>query len=114
MSVEQTELRRRLKAARVLRDLTVQELLERIPPEARIGVRTYRKWESGESELTPPILRELAVALELPYEWFTAASVTEGLVDNLLADRLRRLERQVAEMRKRDGQKPQAQDVARP
>lgn len=67
----QDDLRRRLRAARVLQDLTIADLCERIHPSARIGERTLRKLESGETLLTIKELRELALALGIPLEWFT-------------------------------------------
>lgn len=71
----QDELRRRLRAARVLRDLNVAELAARVDPEAGLGERTLRKLESGETKLRAPLLRELAVALDMPYSWFACASI---------------------------------------
>jgi hypothetical protein len=78
---DQEDLRRRLRAARVLRDITVQ--------------RTLRKLESGETQLTPPLMRELAVALTVPYEWFTVPDLPRAVAepDPSMADRVRALER---------------------
>jgi transcriptional regulator with XRE-family HTH domain len=67
----QDELQRRLRAARILRDLTVVQLSEQVHPSARLGERTLRKLESGESIFTIKELRELAIALAVPLEWFT-------------------------------------------
>jgi transcriptional regulator with XRE-family HTH domain len=76
---EQDELRRRLRAARALKDLTVAQLAAKIPPAARLGERTLRKLENGETMLTPPLLRELAARLELPYAWFTVPDLGSAL-----------------------------------
>lgn len=89
---DQAELRRRLKAARALRGLTVAELAARIPVESKLGERTLRKFESGEQALLPPVMRELASVLDVDYEWFTVADV--GTVPSN-TDRLATLERQV-------------------
>jgi hypothetical protein len=75
----QDELRRRLRAARVLSDLTVAELAARIDPDANIGERTLRKLEGGESKLREPALRTLAAAMRFPYEWFTIRSIPEAI-----------------------------------
>lgn len=71
----QDELRRRLRAGRVLADLTVAELAGKVDPEAGLGERTLRKLESGETQIRTPVLRELAWALGLPYAWFTVESI---------------------------------------
>jgi transcriptional regulator with XRE-family HTH domain len=89
---EQDELRRRLRAARALRDLTVAQLVELIPPEARLGERTLRKLENGETMLTPPLLRELAARLSLPYAWFTVPDLGAALGGETFEERLRALE----------------------
>jgi transcriptional regulator with XRE-family HTH domain len=89
---EQEELRRRLRAARALRDLTVAQLAEQIPASARLGERTLRKLESGESQLTPPLLRELAARLDLPYRWFTVPDVAAALGGEELEQRMAALE----------------------
>jgi len=93
--VPQEDLRRRLRAARALGGFsTVAELAERIPESARLGERTLRKLESGESVLTPPILRELAVALGVGYEWFTVPDLARAIAapDPALAERVASLE----------------------
>jgi hypothetical protein len=101
----QEELRRRLRAARILRGFaTMEELAAVIPPESKLGERTLRKLEYGENTITPPILRELCVALDVGYDWFTVvdplravsepdASVTARLAAH--ADQLARLDREL-------------------
>lgn len=96
---EQDELRRRLRAARALRDLTVEKLAERIPAEHRLGVRTLRKLESGERELTELVCRQLADYIGVPESWFTVSDVGEAVrgangdgESDRLADRLAALE----------------------
>lgn len=89
---EQEELRRRLRAARVLRDLTVVQLADLIPASARLGERTLRKLENGETQLTPPILRELAARLQLPYTWFTAPDLAAAIGGESFEERLAALE----------------------
>lgn len=76
---EQDELRRRLRAARALHDLTVERLAERIPAELRLGVRTLRKLESGERPLTEELCRQLATYVGVPFEWFTVPDVGEAV-----------------------------------
>jgi transcriptional regulator with XRE-family HTH domain len=98
---EQEELRRRLRAARALRDLTVEKLAERIPAERRLGVRTLRKLESGERELTADLCRQLATYIGVPYEWFTVedvAATVGGSKGGGLAARLAAVEASQAEM----------------
>ena len=89
----QEELRRRLRAARILADKTITELAARLPAEAELGERTLRKLESGESNLKPQLLRELANALEFPYEWFTVDDIRACLTDDRVDARLVQLER---------------------
>lgn len=50
---------------------------------------TLNKLESGESDLRPPGLREVAAACDLPYAWFTV-DFKDALDD---PDRIRHLER---------------------
>jgi transcriptional regulator with XRE-family HTH domain len=97
----QEELRRRLRAARVLCDLTIADLASRIDTEAGMGERVLRRLEAGESKLRPPALRELANAMEIPYAWFTVPSITTavalvGSEPGEFEERLRRLEEWVA------------------
>lgn len=100
--MEPVEARRRMRAARVLAGLTVPKLAERIPDENRMGERTLRKLESGESELRPKEMREIAEACDLPYEFFTVdfsrlPELNEGAGD--LAGRMDELEAELAEVR---------------
>lgn len=89
----QEELRRRLRAARVLLDVTIEGLAAALPPEAQLGERTLRKLENGETLLKPQICRELAGALRIPYEWFTVADIPACLVDDRTDARIVQLER---------------------
>jgi transcriptional regulator with XRE-family HTH domain len=73
------ELARRLRAARVLANLTPAELSARCHPRARLGERQIRRLEAGEAQLTPPILRELCEALRFPYEWFTTPDLAAAV-----------------------------------
>lgn len=95
---EQDELQCRLRAARVLRNLTVPQLAERIPASARLGERTLRKLENGESQLTPPILRELAARLDLPYAWFTVPNLGAAIGGESFDERLAALEQAQARL----------------
>lgn len=90
---EQDELQCRLRAARALRNLTVAQLAERIPATAKLGERTLRKLENGESQLTPPILRELAHRLDLPYAWFSVPDLGAAIGGESFDERLAALER---------------------
>jgi hypothetical protein len=97
--LEQEELRRRLRAARELRGVkTIKELAELCAPNARLGERTLRKLESGESVLTPPILRELAATLDLPYAWFTVPDLGAAVGGQPFEDRLSALEAALGEV----------------
>jgi transcriptional regulator with XRE-family HTH domain len=89
---EQEELRRRLRAARALKDLTVTQLAALLPPEAKLGERTLRKLESGESLLTPPIMRELAARMGLPYRWFAVPDLPAAIGGDTFEERLAALE----------------------
>lgn len=95
---EQDELQCRLRAARALRNLTVAQLADRIPASARLGERTLRKLENGESQLTPPVLRELAARLDLPYAWFTVPDIAAAINPETFDERLEALERAQAAM----------------
>jgi transcriptional regulator with XRE-family HTH domain len=93
--VNQPDLRRRLRAARALRGLNIAQLVEKIPAEAHIGERTYRKLEGGESDLTPPLLRELAVHLGVPYSWFTVPDLASAIGGLTFEERVCALERRL-------------------
>lgn len=73
---EQETLRRRLRAARALHDLTLEALAERIPRMEKLGARTLRRLENGEAEITPRQIHPIAEALGMPDLWF----LTEGNV----------------------------------
>ena len=100
----QLELRRRLRAARLLEDLTIEALAERIPPEAKMGERVIRKLENGETVLKPQTLRELAAALEYPYSWFTVKRIADILptdeVDRRYAQFERDFNKRIEELRR--------------
>lgn len=73
----QDELRRRLRAARVLADVTFAELAARLDPDSQLGERVLRRLEAGEARLRAPQLRELADALGMPYYFFTVENVAD-------------------------------------
>lgn len=93
---EQEDLRRRLKAARALRDLTVGQLAELIPPEAKLSEKTLYKLEGGQTQITLPILREVAARLGIPIAWFTVPDLPKALEPEAAADRLAYLEAEMA------------------
>jgi transcriptional regulator with XRE-family HTH domain len=96
---EQEDLRRRLKAARAIRDLTVAQLAELIPPEAKLSAKTLYKLEGGETLITLPILRELSARLGIPLAWFTVPDLPTALdPDPSDADRVAKLEAEMAMM----------------
>jgi transcriptional regulator with XRE-family HTH domain len=95
---DQEDLRRRLKAARAIRDLTVAQLAALIPPEAKLSQKTLHKLEGGENQLTLPILRELAARLAIPIEWFTVPDLPRALAPDAPADRLAALEAEMAQV----------------
>lgn len=73
---DQEILRRRLKAARALHDLTLAQLAARIPASYKLGERTLRRLENGETEITLRHIAPIAAAMKMPDAWFT----TEGEV----------------------------------
>lgn len=77
---EQETLRRRMRAARTLCDITLQDLAARIDPTEKLSERTLRKLEGGESDIHLRQLRPIADALGIPIAWFTIEGpVWEGL-----------------------------------
>ena len=68
----QDELRRRLRGARLLLDLTLADVAGKIPPEAEITERALRYMETGQTRIKGPLLREIAIAMDVPYEFFVA------------------------------------------
>jgi len=87
----------------------MQQLADLIPPASKLGERTLRKLEYGESVLTPPILRELAVALGVSYEWFTVPDLRTalGTRDAATEARLLEMERRLTVVLERlDGMSP--------
>jgi transcriptional regulator with XRE-family HTH domain len=94
---DQEELRRRMKAGRALRDVTVAQLAELIPPEAKLSEKTLYKLEGGQTQITLPILREIAVRLGLPITWFTVPDLPSALAPSRAADeRVAALEAEMA------------------
>jgi transcriptional regulator with XRE-family HTH domain len=92
---DQDELRRRLRAARALRDLSVTELAKRMPADAKLSLSTLRKIESGERKLDPTLLHVLAVHIGVPYAWFTVpdlAAAVLGTGQESVEDRILALE----------------------
>jgi transcriptional regulator with XRE-family HTH domain len=90
---DQDELRRRLRAARALKDLSVVDLAKLMPSDAKLSLSTLRKVESGERKLDVALLRELAARIGVPYAWFTVPDVglavlgagSDSLEDRVLA-----------------------------
>lgn len=64
------ELRRRLRAARALVGVTVEELAERLATEG-LSAKTIGNVERGTRTIRPMELREIAAALGVSYEFFT-------------------------------------------
>lgn len=90
--LSQEEKRRRLRAARVLRDVSFADLAARIAPENRLSERTLRKIESGEERIREAHLRTIAPALGLPYEWFTVCDLGAALIADEIEARLASVE----------------------
>jgi transcriptional regulator with XRE-family HTH domain len=90
---DQDELRRRLRAARALKDLSVVDLAKLMPSDAKLSLSTLRKVESGERKLDVALLRELAARIGVPFAWFTVPDVglavlgagSDSLEDRVLA-----------------------------
>lgn len=70
--LDQATLRRRLRAARALQDVSLRELAGRLDPSWKLSERTLRKLESGESEVTERALHAIADALGVPFGWLIA------------------------------------------
>jgi transcriptional regulator with XRE-family HTH domain len=96
MEIQQEELRRRLRAALELRGVKLAQLAEMVHPDSRLGERTLRKLYSGESVLTPPILRELAATLDVSYAWFTVPDLAHAVQGEGVEDRIAALEAAIA------------------
>lgn len=64
------ETRRRIRAARVLADVTVEQLAAKLG--AGLGSKTLGMIERGERDVHTRELRDIAAACGLPYEFFTA------------------------------------------
>jgi transcriptional regulator with XRE-family HTH domain len=77
---DQDELRRRLRAARALKDLSVVDLSKLMPSDAKLSLSTLRKVESGERKLDVALLRELASRIGVPYAWFTVPDVGQAVL----------------------------------
>lgn len=101
---EQEELRRRIKAARAIRDVTVAQLAQLIPPEAKLSEKTLYKLEGGQSQITLPILREICARLLIPLAWFTVPDLPQALEPDPADDRVARLEAELALLWKTMGQ----------
>lgn len=99
IELDQETLRRRLRAARILADVTVEQLAERVTPGSRLSQRTLHKLEQGDTPLTAPIMRELAAALDLPYAWFTVDSIAQALAEPELHEQVSELQAAMAELR---------------
>lgn len=82
---------RRLRAARVLADLTVQQLADKLDTPG-LGAKTIGAIERGERAVRPHEIRVVAEALNVPVEFFTAGlSYNAGSTDDDRAEYLRLL-----------------------
>jgi len=91
-----------MKAARAIRDLTITELAQLIPREAKLSEKTLYKLEGGQTQITLPILRELCARLAIPIRWFTVPDLPKALdPDPSDADRLAVLEAEMAQVWRR-------------
>ena len=100
---EQETLRRRLRAAMLIRDVTLQQLASRIDESEKLSARTLRKLTNAESEIRLRALRPIADALEVPLDWFLSDSIFDPFkprpVTPEFERRLRELEEAQAELR---------------
>lgn len=69
---EADDLRRRLRAARVLKGVTLRELADLIPPTERLSERTLRAMESEQGPFDARKIRVICEALGMPTAWFMA------------------------------------------
>jgi transcriptional regulator with XRE-family HTH domain len=100
MTAEETR-RRRIRAARALADLTVEELADAIDAKG-LKAKTLGAIERGEREVRPHELRAIAEACGLPYEFFTADFniLTAPHHGSNLAERMDELEADLKELRR--------------
>jgi len=74
--VEGKELGRRIKAARLLRDVSQRDLATVLATEG-FGKHDLGAIERGTKTLQGAIRRELALRLRVPEQWFTAESIDD-------------------------------------
>lgn len=108
IALPQDELRRRLRAARILRSVTLKELADRLDRSERLSERTLRKLENGESDVSERSLRPIAQALQIPYEWFIVEDVfiSASNSDDAFEQRLISVQRGIAEVLRHLAQPP--------
>jgi hypothetical protein len=100
--LDQAEIRRRIRAAMALADISSwDELAERTP----LSRSTLKDLGTVRGRATETHLRVIAAACDLPYAWFTipdlAAAITDD-TDPSLAERLEAVERQLLALTRRD------------
>jgi transcriptional regulator with XRE-family HTH domain len=83
----------RLKAARVLADVTVPELAKTLDTKG-LGAKTLGAIERGERQMRPHETALLAKALDVP-EWFLTDGLAPPIEEPSLAEKVERLEYQM-------------------
>lgn len=102
-----------MRAARVLRNLSLKDVAAMSAPGDKLSERTLRAYESGERELTLRIIRSIASALSVPDLWFTVEDIVEAIVEakgpEVSAETARRLATFDARIRDLERQAAEAQ-----
>ena len=93
------DLARRIKAARLLRDISQDELAERLS-DAGLPWRLAGQLERGEVMLKSAALAALSTALGFPQRWFTAPvdEICPPDVDVAVLERLNSIDSNVGEI----------------
>jgi hypothetical protein len=104
---DQDEIRRRIRAAMALADISSwDELAERTP----LSRSTLKDLGTVRGRADETHLRVIAAACELPYAWFTVADLGRAVAreddEPAVAERVEALERQVAALLRREGGAP--------
>jgi hypothetical protein len=100
--LDQPEIRRRIRAAMALADISSwDELADRTP----LSRSTLKDLGTVRGRATEAHLRVIAAACDLPYAWFTVADLGAAIADDAehpsLTERLEAVERQLLALTRR-------------
>lgn len=113
----QEDLRRRMRAGRVLADITIEELAAKLPAEAEMGERVLRNLENGHTRIKPQALYLIADAIGLPVEWFLVTTIGDlfpAASRSEFETRLARLEAALGAVAPQDSPTPPSAESATP